>query len=173
MTVFIALVLTVLAFALVTYPLFKRRSPSGDAVEQEKLQELSSKRDTTYSMLKELEFDLRSGLLTEEDYQDLEARYKRKAISILRDIDDVEDDTTVEEEIEKQVLELRRGKARPRPRVAAESRKETAIEAEVEKEVLKLRQQKGRFCPQCGARCREDDRFCSHCGANLSRGEAS
>lgn len=139
MTVFVALVLAVLTFAFIVYPLFKQRSRSVDLVKDEKLQELHSKRDTTYSMLKELEFDFQSGYLTEEDYQDLETRYKTKAISILRDIDDLEKSSEVEEEIERQILELRQGK--------------------------------GRFCPQCGVGCREDDRFCSHCGTSLSQGE--
>ena len=166
MTIFVALILTVLAFAFIAYPLFKQWPRSTVSTQDEKIQELHSKRDTTYSMLKELEFDFQSGILTDEDYHDLETRYKRKAISILRDTD------ALEKEIEKQVLELRQGKARPRPRVTAESRKETTIEAEVEKEVLKLRQQKGRFCPQCGAGHEEDDRFCSRCGTSLSQGES-
>lgn len=110
MTVFIAILLTVLAFAFITYPLFKRRRRSVESVEDDKFQELHSKRDTTYSMLKELEFDFQSGILTEEDYHELEVRYKGKAISILRDIDDLGKDTNVEEEIEKQILGLRRSK---------------------------------------------------------------
>ncbi len=119
MTVFFAILLTVLTFAFIVYPLFKRRSPSADSVGDEKLQELYSKRDTTYSMLKELEFDFQSGTLTDDDYQSLETRYKRKAISILRDIDGSERGTGVEEEIEKQVLELRRGKGRFCPQCGA------------------------------------------------------
>ncbi|MFC1976982.1 zinc ribbon domain-containing protein [Chloroflexota bacterium] len=140
MTVFVALALTVLTFAFITYPLLKQRLSSVDSVEDEKLQELHSRRDTTYSMLKELEFDFQSGILTEEDYRDLEARYKRKAISILKNLDDVGKGADLEEEIEKQVLELRR--------------------------------LKGQFCPQCGAKCQEDDRFCSRCGTSLSQGES-
>lgn len=168
MTVFIAVLLAVLTFAFVTYPFFKRRSPSTDLSGDEKQRELYSKRGTTYSMLKELEFDFQSGILTEEDYRDLEARYKGKAISILRDIDGLEKATGVEDEVEKQILELRRGKSRLRPQVTREARKETTVETEVEEEVLKLRQQKGRFCPQCGAKCLEADRFCSRCGSNLN-----
>ena len=112
MSVFIAVVLTVLTFAFIIYPLFRQRSPQEGLAEDEKLQELRSKRDTTYSMLKEMEFDLQSGILTEEDYRDLEARYKRKAISILRGIDDLKAGTNMEDEIEKRVLELRRSKGR-------------------------------------------------------------
>ena len=139
MTVFITLLLTGLTIAFVAYPLFRRSSRPDDAAEPEKLRELSSSRDTTYSMLKELEFDFQSGLLTEDDYRDLEARYKKKAISILRNIDDVKEDAEVEEE----------------------------IEDEIEKQVIKLRQSRRQFCPQCGARREEDARFCSHCGTTL------
>ncbi len=141
MTVVVALLLTALTFAFITYPFLKRTSRSTDSVDDEKSRELYSKRDTTYSMLKELEFDFQSGILTEADYRDLEIRYRRKAISILKNINDLEKGTEVEEEIARQGLELR--------------------------------QSKGRFCPQCGARCQEDDHFCSLCGANLSKEEAS
>ena len=141
MTIFVALLVTVLAFAFVVYPFFRRRSPSVDAVDDEKLRELYAKRDTTYSFLKEMEFDLQSGMLTDEEHQDLETTYQRKAISILRDIDNLEKEPEVGQEIEKQVLELRQGK--------------------------------GQFCPQCGVRCQESDRFCSHCGTNLTKEESS
>jgi len=132
MTVFVALVLAVLTFAFITYPLLKQKSRSVDSVEDEKLQELLSNRDTTYSMLKELEFDFQSGILTDEDYRDLEARYKGKAISILRDIDDLGKGSEIEEEIEKQVLELRRSKGRFCPQCGAGC------------------QEDDRFCSRCG-----------------------
>ncbi len=133
MTVFIAILFTVLAFAFITYPFFKQRGRSADSPEDEKLREFHSKRNTAYSMLKELEFDFQSGILTEEDYRELEARYKRKAITILRNIDDSEKGTNVEEEIEKQILELRQSKGQFCPQCGT-------------------RHQEGdRFCPRCGA----------------------
>ena len=109
MTVFIVVVLTAFTVTFIAYPLFRQRSPSFDAVENERLRELYSKRDTTYSIIKELEFDFQSGMLTEEDYQDLETKYKREAVSILKDIDKLKQGGDVEEEIERQVLELRQG----------------------------------------------------------------
>ena len=140
MTVFVALILVVLTFAFVVYPLFKRRLPSANSVGDEKLQELHSKRDTTYSMLKELEFDFQSGTLTEEDYRDLEARYKRKAISILRDIEGLEKGISVAEEIEKQVQELRRSKGWFCPQCGARC------------------QEGDRFCSRCGASLSQGER---------------
>ena len=109
MTVFIVVVLTAFTVTFIAYPLFRQRSLSFDAVENERLRELYSKRDTTYSIIKELEFDFQSGMLTEEDYQDLETKYKREAVSILKDIDKLKQGGDVEEEIERQVLELRQG----------------------------------------------------------------
>ncbi len=144
MTIFIALLITVLTFAFVVYPLLRRRPPSAGSAEDGKLGELHSKRDTTYSMLKELEFDFQSGILTEEDYRNLEANYKGKAISVLKDIDGLKDG----------------------------SQPEAEAEAAIERQVLELRRGKDRFCTQCGARRRESERSCSRCGASLTQGES-
>ena len=132
MTIFIAVVLTVLTFAFIIYPLLKQRLPQEGLAEDEKLRELSSKRDTTYSMLKEMDFDLQSGILTEEDYHDLEARYKKKAISILIGINDLKRGTDIEDKIEKRVLELRQGKGRFCPQCGTKY------------------QEDDRFCSRCG-----------------------
>ncbi len=140
MTIFIGLLLTMLTFVFITYPFFRQRLRSEESVEDEKLRELHSRRDTSYSMLKELEFDLQSGILTEQDYRDLEARYKGKAISILRDIDGLEKGTNMDEEIERQVLELRQSKGWFCPQCG-------------------VRCQEGdRFCSHCGTSLRQGGR---------------
>jgi hypothetical protein len=108
----VAVVLAVATFVFIIYPLFKQRPSQEGLAQDDKLLELSSRRDTTYSMLKELEFDFQSGILTEEDYRDLETRYKKKAISALRGIDELQEGTNVEDEIEKRVLQLRQTKGR-------------------------------------------------------------
>ncbi len=93
-------------------------------------------------MLKELEFDRQSGLLNEEDYQNLETSYKKKAVAILKDIDQVGKETDA-------------GSGKP------------DIGDEIEKQVRQRRQSKGQFCTQCGTKHQEADRFCSSCGARL------
>ena len=112
MTVIITLLLTIAAFAAVAYPYLKRK-PTPMAINgDEKAQELHFKRDAAYSMLKELEFDFQSGILSREDYSDLEARYKTKAVSILKKLDGLQEDSSPEDEIEKQVQRLRRNRGR-------------------------------------------------------------
>jgi len=155
MSIFWALVLTALVFAFVAYPLFRQKARSAAVAGDEKFRELHSKRDTAYSMLKELEFDYQSGILTEEDYRELEARYKKKAISILKDADELEKGNEVEGDIEAQVQRLRRGK------------NSQSVVDDVEREVLKVRRTQGKFCSQCGTASQENDRFCSKCGAKL------
>lgn len=153
----VAIILAIAVFAFIAYPLFSRRSMPAPSVGDNQLQELYSKRNTTYSMLKELEFDYNAGVLTEEDYKELEASYQNKAISILKGIDDrTETSGDIEAEIERQVEKLRRGKG-------------TAdMDAEIEGQVQQLRHSRGQFCPQCGAKSQQDDRFCRHCGTKLN-----
>ena len=133
MTAFLAVALCVLALVFVAYPLFKRRSFSADPVEDGRLQVLQSKRDTLYSALEELRFDLESGTLTDDEHRDLEARYRTMAVSVLKDIDNLTEDTDVEEDIEKQVIELRQDRGRFCPSCGARYQVED------------------RFCSRCGA----------------------
>lgn len=163
MTVFIALILTVAAFAFIVYPFFKQKYGITDTYRDTELEELHSRRDTTYSMLKELEFDYQSGILTEEDYQDLEKRYKRKGISLLKDIDQLGEGPDLDDEIEKQIGKLRRSENKP-----------ASLDDDLEKQIGKLRQPASgaRFCPQCGEKHQANDRFCIHCGTRLDGEEA-
>ncbi len=85
-------------------------------------------------MLKELEFDYKSGTLSQEDYSDLEARYKTKAISILKKLDGLQEDSSPEDEIEKQVQRLRRKRGRFCPQCGVKQ------------------PTSARFCADCGAR---------------------
>lgn len=155
MSIAIALVLTAVVFGFVAYPFFRQKVKTAAVAGDDKFRELHSKRDTTYSMLKELEFDYQSGILTEEDYRELEARYKRKAISILKDADELEKGSQVVDDIEAQVLHLRRQKKTGNGGGGA------GINA------VKTRQGQAKFCSQCGTASKENDLFCSSCGAKL------
>lgn len=158
MSEFVSLLLAAATFIFVAYPLLRRRPRAAPSAADDSLQELYSKRDTTYSMLKELEFDHNSGILSHEDYADLESRYKESAISILKGIDSQRTSATdMEAEIERQIQQLR-----------TNGTAEVDIDAEIERQVGELRQERGPYCSQCGARSRPGNRFCSHCGVKLN-----
>lgn len=165
MTVFYALALTLAAFAFIAYPLFRHKTTRTSTSEDDKFRELHSRRDTTYTMLKDLEFDYQSGILAEDDYKDLESMYKRKAISILKDADSLENGPAVEtDDIEKQVQKLRKGK----------SAGVAGVDVEIEQKVAKMRsapagarRAQARFCSECGTAIGESDRFCTKCGKKL------
>ena len=177
MNTFVVVLLAVLSLGFIIYPLFKQKWSAEASYEDERFRELHSRRDTTYSLLKELEFDFQSGILTEEDYRDLEARYKRRAISILKDADVLEKGAGVGGAIEERVQRLRRRSSNDLDKDLNKEVEEEVLklrrskgnnpEEEVEEEVLKLRQSKGRFCPQCGTKSEEDDLFCVSCGTRL------
>ncbi len=153
MITFIALTLTVLTFCFVAYPLFRRRSRSVDSFDSQS-RRLYSKQGTTYSMIRELESDFQSGVLTEEEYKDLKARYEKRVIAAPEGIQGSEEATNTKRVTGEPASGLKRGKA-------------SNIEDEVERQITEFRHTKGRFCPKCGARLQKDDRFCSYCGARL------
>ncbi len=178
MTEIVSLLLLLAAFSFIAYPVLLRRVQPAEPVPDEHLKELQSKRITTYSMLKELEFDYNSGILTEEDYRDLENKYKSKAISILKGIDEeAETAGQMETDIEKQVRKLRGAKgpaADPGAEIERQVQKLRRTKSspadasdEIEEQVRELRQERGTFCPQCGAKSQHGDRFCRQCGAKL------
>lgn len=108
MTTFAIVVLAAIAFIFVAYPFYRGRLRRAGSAEDGRVDELLSKRNTTYSMLKELEFDYKSGILTEKDYHELETKYKKKAINILKDLDSAQASAAVGDDIEEAISNLRR-----------------------------------------------------------------
>lgn len=181
----VLLVLGVLA--LVIYPIFRPR-PVAETVGNETLRDLISRRDTLYSTLAELQVDYEMGNLSPADHNQLEEKYKEKAIAVLQELDTVDKEDDLDATIEREVSRLRRGRRRPPAREA------DADEA-IEQEVLRLRQRPtgalvpcphcgheiaatakfctqcgtaiGQTCPKCGAAVSAGNRFCSQCGASL------
>lgn len=157
------------AFAFVAYPLI---SPSrkNALIKDEMESELQFKKDSTYSALKELEFDYEIGNLSPEDHRNLEERYKEKAIKILKDMDKLgkksidreASDKADIDDIEKEILKARGGEA-----------------GDIEEEIMAVRGKKGggisrpgelpqMACPSCNRKVSGTAKFCSSCGASLS-----
>jgi hypothetical protein len=84
--------LALLAVVFVARPFLREPAPVSDrldepgALEQRRL-ELAEERDRALAALKELEFDHRTGKVTDEDYRSLVGPLRRRAAETLRALD--------------------------------------------------------------------------------------
>jgi len=136
----------------VGYPLLKPRkfdSPS-EPTSEDSLRDLKMQKEEIYTAIKEMEFDHKMGKLSEEDYHTLREKYRAKAIDSLKRVDELERkkgfSKDIEDEIEKEVLALRRGGGKVTPKKGGDI-----------------------FCTQCGRRRSPGDRFCSWCGTRMAK----
>jgi len=113
------------------------------------LEELKNKKNSAYAAIKELEFDLSMGKLTEEDFQILKRQYTQEAVGYMKEMDELESSLTAfskavtavsEKETEEGVTAIRNPESTPRKHV---------------------------YCTSCGAKAAIESRFCSVCGTNL------
>ena len=85
----IGAVLAVLAVVLVAVPFLREPTPRDDTLaEPDELErrtlELGEVRDRALAALKELEFDHRTGKISDDDYRELVGGYRRRAAAALR-----------------------------------------------------------------------------------------
>lgn len=104
-----------------------------------RLDDLYTYRDNLVSSIKELEFDCETGKIGGEDFAEINARYRRQAIGVLKDIHSLEKGDGSPQKFEKELSDLRlKGKSG------------------------------GTFdCPHCEAPVMSEDSFCSQCGHRL------
>lgn len=87
----VKVLLAVAVVAFVGYPLLRDHLAGEEDLElPEEAEELYHRKETTYSALKELEFDYKTGKLSEQDFHELETRFKASALEILEAIDELE-----------------------------------------------------------------------------------
>ena len=153
----IAFLLILLAGAAVLWP-FLRPQPAGvvpTAGVDPRLADLYSQRDMLYQAVRDAHFDLQTGKLSQEDYDQQSARLKQDAAAVLRQIDQLEVqlaspelDTKIEAEV---------AAAREMPPAL----KKSTSNGEVKRVA---RAKADRFCGKCGASLRPNDVFCAKCG---------
>lgn len=139
MTEFFMFILTAAILIGILYPLFKppeRVSVRKPGIQDE--EELLEQKEQLLKEIKDIEFDYRLGKLSEEDYRDLSAKFKLKAVDIMKRIDIK--DTSQEE---KTATVSRGKKSAPHPAPI-------------------------NFCPSCGAEVKAEDNYCSGCGRKLT-----
>jgi hypothetical protein len=100
--------------------------------------------------IRDLDFDYRTGVLTEEDYRPLRDALALRAASLLQGLDRrSRQESDLDAQIEAMVSALRS----QRPRAALVHSEDVGATT----------------CPACGQRARTGDRFCVHCGTALQR----
>jgi len=92
MAVLIALGIAAAAVAYVVAPFFRMNgqpslAAAEDADTSEALGELVAEKETLYAAIEELDFDLKSGKLSAEDYETLRLRHEIQAAAVLKRID--------------------------------------------------------------------------------------
>ncbi len=109
--VFIGLVVA----GFIIYPLIRgKNSTPGKNRANDKLQDFALEKESVYASLKELEFDYRTGKLSRQDYEGLRSELESTAVSLIKKADRAKEEKdrqkTTEEEIELEVLRLRKKK---------------------------------------------------------------
>ena len=95
MAILIALGIALAAAAFVAAPLFfgagrAARAAAGDGQASLELEDLLAEKETVYAAIEELDFDFKSGKLSEEDHQGLRQRYEERAAFLLKAVDDLQ-----------------------------------------------------------------------------------
>jgi hypothetical protein len=113
------------------------------------LKELKNKKDGAYAAIRELEFDLNMGKLTEEDFQILKRQYTQEAVGYMKAMDKLESS-----------------------KAAFSKPMDTAFEEEIEQEDTSIRNHESTdrkyiYCTSCGEKAPDESRFCAACGSNL------
>ena len=86
----LAALLVIVALGLVVLIVSAPLRRGADAVEQEYDAErasLEAAREAKYREIRELEMDMRTGKLSDEDFRALDRELRREAVTILRDLD--------------------------------------------------------------------------------------
>jgi hypothetical protein len=114
MAILIALGIALAAAAFVAAPFFfgtgqSARPAAGDGQAAAELEELLAEKETVYAAIQELDFDFKSGKLSEEDHSGLRGRYEERAAILLKAIDDLRPASATSNTPRKPRREKRRG----------------------------------------------------------------
>lgn len=137
------LVLVIMAAALggiglyVGAPLLKERRAEkmlADYYEETELHHLLSRKDSIYTAIKDLEFDHKTGKLSDEDYSELREKFEQQAAAVLKEIDDLQSGKSAAGSKKRKAAAKKEAKAR----FCSACGQEIKVEA--------------KFCPACGER---------------------
>ena len=106
------LVIFLMAIGLVVFvgdPMVRRATLRAEQrQESSELERLSLQKEVVYTAIGDLEFDFQTSKVDERDYVALRQELEHEALQLLRRMDDVDPLASLEREIERQILALRR-----------------------------------------------------------------
>lgn len=172
-TLYIALLIGLIAFLIVLWPLVQGRLSTAQPQPEESLGSLRRQRDSIYDSLRELDFDLQTGKMSEADYADLTERYKRRAVDLLKQLDDRQRDVllALDDEIEREVAVIRKTRKAPVAAPAPAGIRCRICGTGLESDDVFCRRcgtAVEKKCPRCQTLAKQDDRHCAKCGQTFA-----
>jgi len=160
MWILISLLLVLLAGAAILWPYLRPQAVGAlpAATVDPQLVELYAQRDMLYQAVRDARFDLQTGKLSQEDYDQQSTRLKQNAASVLQAIDELETNLASPEMDAQIEAEVAAAREMPEP-----LKKSTSNGGEVKR----AGRTTDRFCGKCGASLRASDSFCGKCGESL------
>lgn len=95
----IELAIVILSLYYMGLPLFRRQGYGTEvahSAKRDELHRLLVQKENAYSTIKDIQFDFKTGKISEEDYKGLLARYEAEAMDILKKIADFKKNKTPE-----------------------------------------------------------------------------
>ncbi len=135
-TLILGAALLLLFAAIVVIPLFDQKQPH--SAPHSPRDALSQEHAAVVRLIRDLDFDHRTGKVDDDDYRRRRAGYVQRGAALLRELDALE---------------------------SAASEADAQSMAAIEAAVRKLRSVDTRACAACAAPLRAGDRFCAQCGA--------
>lgn len=119
MLTLILVVISVLVFTVIVYPLLKGvKDTEKKSSIKDQLDQLLLQKESSYLDLKELELDYRIGKLSQADYERLRSKLERASVALLKETEQLEqgkhrqkeNKEEINKEIEQEILRMRRKK---------------------------------------------------------------
>ncbi|NIM50927.1 MAG: hypothetical protein GTN78_24325 [Gemmatimonadales bacterium] len=90
-------VLVLGGLTFVAYPFFRTPAlpPAGPRAAVTRRSRVLKEKDAVYAAIKDLDFEYQTGKLSEEDYLELRRGYRARALTLLRELDEVQDEPAV------------------------------------------------------------------------------
>ena len=147
MTAIDVAIICLMAIGLVAWvgePLIRRVSYTSHGCEDnDDTASLLLQKEMLYVAIRDLDFDFQTGKVDQKDYDELRRQLEREDVDILRQLDAVDPLVVFDNEVERQVMVLRR------------------------RHISAARASSLETCPSCATPLESDDHFCPSCGQAL------